>query len=138
MFHTLFYKNLVASNDGIFSIEKIQEVFSANKTYTFSSCQCLIWFSETKLGPEAFRFDGNTEAKSIRQNEKYYILRPEVVETHFYMWRLTKDEKYRDWNWEAVQVKCHRTGLNQGPLAGQFSRIFMLFCQLVSCWLFLW
>nr|XP_022288303.1 mannosyl-oligosaccharide 1,2-alpha-mannosidase IA-like [Crassostrea virginica]XP_022288510.1 mannosyl-oligosaccharide 1,2-alpha-mannosidase IA-like [Crassostrea virginica] len=60
--------------------------------------------SETKLGPEAFRFDGNTEAKSIRQNEKYYILRPEVVETHFYMWRLTKDEKYRDWNWEAVQA----------------------------------
>ncbi|XP_078339202.1 mannosyl-oligosaccharide 1,2-alpha-mannosidase IA-like [Crassostrea virginica] len=60
--------------------------------------------SETKLGPEAFRFDGNTEAKSIRQNEKYYILRPEVVETHFYMWRLTKEEKYRDWNWEAVQA----------------------------------
>lgn len=63
-----------------------------------------VTISETKLGPEAFRFDGNTEAKSIRQNEKYYILRPEVVETHFYMWRLTKEDKYRDWNWEAVQV----------------------------------
>ncbi|KAL4233112.1 hypothetical protein ACF0H5_007797 [Mactra antiquata] len=60
--------------------------------------------SDTKLGPEAFRFDGNTEAKSIRQNEKYYILRPEVVETHFYMWRLTKEQKYRDWAWEAVQA----------------------------------
>lgn len=59
---------------------------------------------ETKLGPEAFRFDGNTEAKAVRQNEKYYILRPEVVETHFYMWRLTKEQKYRDWAWEAVQV----------------------------------
>ncbi|KAK3097401.1 hypothetical protein FSP39_009319 [Pinctada imbricata] len=60
--------------------------------------------SETKLGPEAFRFDGNTEAKAIRQNEKYYILRPEVLETHFYMWRLTKDKKYRDWAWEATQA----------------------------------
>ncbi|XP_041354886.1 mannosyl-oligosaccharide 1,2-alpha-mannosidase IA-like [Gigantopelta aegis] len=60
--------------------------------------------SATKLGPEAFRFDGNTEAKAMRQNEKYYILRPEVIETHFYMWRLTKDKKYRDWAWEAVQA----------------------------------
>lgn len=60
--------------------------------------------SNTKLGPEAFRFDSQTEAKSLRQNEKYYILRPEVVETHFYMWRLTKDQKYRNWNWEAVEA----------------------------------
>ncbi|CAG2241125.1 MAN1A_C [Mytilus edulis] len=60
--------------------------------------------SATKLGPEAFRFDGQTEAKSIRQNEKYYILRPEVVETHFYMWRFTKEQKYRDWAWEAVNA----------------------------------
>ncbi|WAR07139.1 MA1A2-like protein [Mya arenaria] len=60
--------------------------------------------SATKLGPEAFRFDGNTEAKAVRQNEKYYILRPEVLETYFYMWRFTKEQKYRDWAWEAVQA----------------------------------
>lgn len=40
----------------------------------------------------------------MRPNEKYYILRPEVVETYFYMWRLTKEQKYRDWAWEAVLV----------------------------------
>ncbi|ELU14315.1 hypothetical protein CAPTEDRAFT_228579 [Capitella teleta] len=57
-----------------------------------------------KLGPEAFRFDANTDAKSVRQNEKYYILRPETVESYFYLWRLTKDQKYRDWGWEAVQA----------------------------------
>ncbi len=64
----------------------------------------------TGLGPEAFRFDANTEAKSIRQNEKYYILRPEVIETWFYMWRLTKDPKYREWGWEAVQVGLNKEG----------------------------
>lgn len=58
----------------------------------------------TKLGPEAFRFTGGVEAKAIRQNEKYYILRPEVVETYFYMWRFTKDPKYREWGWQAVQA----------------------------------
>lgn len=61
-------------------------------------------FAATGLGPESFRFEGETEAKAIRQNEKYYILRPEVVEGWFYMWRLTKDNKYRDWAWEMVQV----------------------------------
>jgi mannosyl-oligosaccharide alpha-1,2-mannosidase len=32
-----------------------------------------------------------------------YILRPETIESIFYMYRLTKDEKYRDWAWEIMQ-----------------------------------
>ena len=59
--------------------------------------------STLKLGPEAFRFGGR-DAVATQQNEKYYILRPEVVETYFVMWRLTKDPKYRQWGWEAVQA----------------------------------
>uniref|UniRef100_A0A4W3H9Q2 alpha-1,2-Mannosidase n=1 Tax=Callorhinchus milii TaxID=7868 RepID=A0A4W3H9Q2_CALMI len=58
----------------------------------------------TKLGPEAFRFDGGVEAIATRQNEKYYILRPEVIETYMYLWRFTHDPKYREWGWEAVQA----------------------------------
>ena len=37
-------------------------------------------------------------------NEKYYILRPEVIESYFVLWRVTKDPKYREWGWEAAQV----------------------------------
>jgi mannosyl-oligosaccharide alpha-1,2-mannosidase len=36
--------------------------------------------------------------------ERYYLLRPEVVEAYFYLWRLTKEQKYRDWAWEAAQA----------------------------------
>ena len=36
---------------------------------------------------------------------RYYILRPETFESYFIMWRLTKDPKYREWGWEAVQVR---------------------------------
>uniref|UniRef100_T1JAS7 alpha-1,2-Mannosidase n=1 Tax=Strigamia maritima TaxID=126957 RepID=T1JAS7_STRMM len=60
--------------------------------------------SETKLGPEAFRFTDGLEAKALKQNEKYYILRPELFESYFIMWRLTHDQRYRDWGWEAVQA----------------------------------
>ncbi|XP_051892273.1 LOW QUALITY PROTEIN: mannosyl-oligosaccharide 1,2-alpha-mannosidase IA-like [Pristis pectinata] len=60
--------------------------------------------SATKLGPEAFRFDGGADAVATRMNDKYYILRPEVVETYMHMWRFTHDPRYREWGWEAVQA----------------------------------
>lgn len=58
----------------------------------------------TGLGPESFRFSDGVEAKALKSNEKYYILRPETFESYFIMWRLTHDQKYRDWGWEAVQA----------------------------------
>ncbi|KAA0702627.1 Mannosyl-oligosaccharide 1,2-alpha-mannosidase IC [Triplophysa tibetana] len=58
----------------------------------------------TKLGPEAFRFDGGAEAVATRLSDRYYILRPEVIESYMYMWRLTHDPKYREWGWEAVEA----------------------------------
>lgn len=58
----------------------------------------------TKLGPESFRFTEGAEARALKTSEKYYILRPEVIESYFIMYRLTKDPKYREWGWEAVQV----------------------------------
>uniref|UniRef100_A0A8V5GVB5 alpha-1,2-Mannosidase n=1 Tax=Melopsittacus undulatus TaxID=13146 RepID=A0A8V5GVB5_MELUD len=61
-------------------------------------------YAHTKLGPEAFRFDAGTEAMATRLSERYYILRPEVVESYMYMWRLTHDPKYRQWGWEVVKA----------------------------------
>jgi mannosyl-oligosaccharide alpha-1,2-mannosidase len=40
--------------------------------------------------------------KPVR-NGDYYILRPEVIESIFYMWRLTKNPKYRKWGFEIAQ-----------------------------------
>ena len=57
----------------------------------------------SKLGPEAFRFDANGQISS-KNNEKMYLLRPETVESYFVLWRITHDQKYRDWGWEVVQV----------------------------------
>lgn len=56
----------------------------------------------TGIGPESFRFTDNVEARATRTNEKYYILRPEVVESYFYLWRSTGDQMYRDWAWQVV------------------------------------
>jgi Glycosyl hydrolase family 47 len=53
------------------------------------------------------RFSDATEAKALKSQEKYYILRPETVESYFVMWRLTHDQKYRDWGWDVVKVRFY-------------------------------
>ncbi|XP_060248961.1 mannosyl-oligosaccharide 1,2-alpha-mannosidase IB isoform X2 [Meriones unguiculatus] len=66
-----------------------------------------------KLGPESFKFDGAVEAVAVRQAEKYYILRPEVIETYWYLWRFTHDPRYRQWGWEAalaIEKYCRVSG----------------------------
>ncbi len=59
----------------------------------------------TKLGPERFRIGDNGDYMSRRNNDKVYLLRPETVESYFILWRLTHDQKYREWGWEVVQVR---------------------------------
>ncbi|XP_078619706.1 mannosyl-oligosaccharide 1,2-alpha-mannosidase IA-like isoform X1 [Branchiostoma floridae x Branchiostoma japonicum] len=84
--------------------EELKNRYKELGTEITNTCHESYIRSATRLGPEAFRFEGNVEAMSIRQNEKYYILRPEVIESYFYMWRFTKDTKYRDWGWDAAQA----------------------------------
>ena len=62
---------------------------------------------DTGLGPKSFRFTNEFEAKAMKDREKYYILRLEVIETWFYMWRFTKQQKYRDWAWAAAMVRIY-------------------------------
>ena len=59
-----------------------------------------------------------------RNNEKMYLLRPETVESYFYLWRTTKDPKYREWGWEVVQVRREggREGGREGEREGGWER----------------
>uniref|UniRef100_A0A183CDP7 alpha-1,2-Mannosidase n=1 Tax=Globodera pallida TaxID=36090 RepID=A0A183CDP7_GLOPA len=58
----------------------------------------------TGIGPESFHFSPDAEAQATRISESYYILRPEAIEGWFYLWRVTGNEKYREWCWEAAQA----------------------------------
>ena len=91
--------------------------------------------SDTKLGPEAMRFSDSIEARALKQNERYYILRPETVESYFLMWRLTKDPKYRDWGWEMVQAldrHCKAEGGYSGIRNVYQVKYYMLIMSLLS------
>ena len=57
------------------------------------------------VSPEFVRFNDGGMSNGV----DYYILRPETVETMFYMWRLTGDQKWRDHGWqiyEAIEQNC--------------------------------
>lgn len=62
---------------------------------------CYNWYRSTKsgLGGESARIYNGL----IYPLDETYLLRPETVESIFYMWRITHDQKYRDWGWEIVQ-----------------------------------
>ncbi|BDD57335.1 maturation of Asn-linked oligosaccharidesprotein [Monascus purpureus] len=64
----------------------------------------------TGIGPEEFSWDSS--AVPANQEPFYekagfyildggYVLRPEVLESIYYAYRITGDERYRDWSWEA-------------------------------------
>lgn len=59
------------------------------------------------LGPESFVFTNRADAMAFGPSDRYYILRPEIVETYFYMWRFTHDPKYRAWAWDFAQSLEH-------------------------------
>lgn len=39
----------------------------------------------------------------LQPADRHNLLRPETVESLFYMYRFTKDPKYRDWGWDILQ-----------------------------------
>ena len=46
------------------------------------------------------------------------MLRPETVESYFIMWRITHEQKYRDWGWQVVQALDEYCKTDEGGYAG--------------------
>eukprot|EP00037_Helgoeca_nana_P030823 m.385405 g.385405 ORF g.385405 m.385405 type:complete len:757 (+) comp28275_c2_seq7:40-2310(+) len=78
--------------------------YMANARGITDTCRAAYNVSKAGVGPEVMHFTDKIELSALKRNERYYILRPETVESYFYMWRLTKEQKYRDWAWDAVQA----------------------------------
>lgn len=64
------------------------------------------YMTETGLAPEISYFNIDQADKpdlNIHTADRFSILRPETVESYFYLWRITKNQKYRQWGWEFFQ-----------------------------------
>lgn len=50
----------------------------------------------------------------IKAGDAHNLQRPETVESLFYMWRITGDEKYRQWGWQMFESFVKWTAVDDG------------------------
>ncbi|XP_054896499.1 endoplasmic reticulum mannosyl-oligosaccharide 1,2-alpha-mannosidase [Poeciliopsis prolifica] len=70
------------------------------------TCHQMYKQMETGLSPEIAHFNmqgSEGQDVSVKPADRHNLLRPETVESLFYMYRFTKDAKYRDWGWDILQ-----------------------------------
>ncbi|DAA76018.1 TPA_exp: putative mannosyl-oligosaccharide alpha-1,2-mannosidase [Trichophyton benhamiae CBS 112371] len=77
----------------------------------------------TKIGPESFGWDEKNvpsdQASFFTKSGFYinssgYVLRPEVIESFYYAYRVTGDKKYQRWIWDAFVAISETTKTDSG------------------------
>uniref|UniRef100_A0A667YU05 alpha-1,2-Mannosidase n=1 Tax=Myripristis murdjan TaxID=586833 RepID=A0A667YU05_9TELE len=98
------------------------------------TCHQMYAQMETGLSPEIAHF--NLQARDGRDPaDRHNLLRPETVESLFYMYRFTKDTKYRDWGWDILQSfnkytkvqRSHRPDMESFFLGETLKYLYLLF-----------
>ncbi|XP_068609158.1 endoplasmic reticulum mannosyl-oligosaccharide 1,2-alpha-mannosidase-like [Brachionichthys hirsutus] len=81
------------------------------------TCHQMYRQMETGLSPEIAHFNlQSSDGRDVvvKPADRHNLLRPETVESLFYMYRFTKDTKYRDWGWEILQSFNNYTKVPDG------------------------
>ncbi|XP_029367289.1 mannosidase, alpha, class 1B, member 1b [Echeneis naucrates] len=81
------------------------------------TCYQMYVHMETGLSPEIVHFNlhqGSTRDIEVKLADRHNLLRPEAVESLFYLYRFTKDNKYQDWGWEILQNFNKYTKVSSG------------------------
>ena len=50
----------------------------------------------------------------VKPLDRHNLQRPETVESLYYMWRITRDIKYREWGWEMFLAFVKHTKVDDG------------------------
>ncbi|OQV17586.1 Endoplasmic reticulum mannosyl-oligosaccharide 1,2-alpha-mannosidase [Hypsibius exemplaris] len=77
-----------------------------------NTCHEMYVRQATKLGPEIAHFNVGSGMEvplgtvdiHVKDNDAHALLRPEFVESLFYLYRLTKNQTYQDWGWDVFQA----------------------------------
>ncbi|KAL3616899.1 Mannosyl-oligosaccharide 1,2-alpha-mannosidase mns3 [Castilleja foliolosa] len=94
------------------------------------TCYRMYSVTSTGLAPEIayFNMEGQTEGGPgggnknskyvhdiiIKPADRHNLLRPETVESLFYLFRVTEDPKYREWGWEIFEAFEKYTKVDSG------------------------
>ncbi|KAJ3318435.1 Mannosyl-oligosaccharide 1,2-alpha-mannosidase IB [Blyttiomyces sp. JEL0837] len=107
--------NTVSSSSSSTSSRKLQEDLYYLGSNITETCSMIYKGTKTGLGPEVM------DMKFFIPNNGVYMLRPETVESLFYMWRLTHNPHYRERGWEIVKALEQQCRIKTGGYAGLVS-----------------
>ncbi|KFY22953.1 hypothetical protein V493_06202 [Pseudogymnoascus sp. VKM F-4281 (FW-2241)] len=88
-----------------------------------NGCRATYTATITQIGPERFSWDASKvpaeQADFYKKNGFYitspdYVLRPEVIESYYYAYRMTGEQKYREWAWDAFVAINATTRVGSG------------------------
>jgi len=79
------------------------------------TCHLAYAKQRTGIAPEVIEFQ---DKQDFVNGEPFYLLRPETVESYFYMWRLTKNVTYRDWGWDMLTAVIKHCRIESGGYSG--------------------
>lgn len=86
-------------------------------------CRATYTATKTQIGPEGFSWEASkvptNQADFYKKNGFYitspdYVLRPEVIESYYYAYRMTGAQKYREWAWDAFVAINATTRVGSG------------------------
>jgi mannosyl-oligosaccharide alpha-1,2-mannosidase len=104
--------HLVCFVPGMLALDGDPDHLELAKELMFT-CYQFYALNPTGIAPEIAGFDpariSKDSEKDFFNQAAHYLLRPETVESLFVMWRVTKDEKYRQWGWdifESIDAFC--------------------------------
>ncbi|OWF52591.1 Endoplasmic reticulum mannosyl-oligosaccharide 1,2-alpha-mannosidase [Mizuhopecten yessoensis] len=89
----------------------------------------------TKLSPEIVYFSQAAQSKEdliVKAPDAHNLLRPETVESLFYMYRLTGDKKYQEMGWNIFQAFLKHTKVENGGFSSIHNTNFWLFPSLLA------
>lgn len=80
-----------------------------------ATCYAMYSKQKTGLAPEFVRF---APGRGMTVGAGHNLLRPETVESLFYLWRFTKDPIYREWGWKIFLAFEQYCRIDSGGYAG--------------------
>ena len=77
---------------------------------------CYLTFARqpTFLAPEITHFNSEPSSTNdfyVKPADSHYLLRPETIESLWYLYYVTGNKTYQDWGWNIFQVLIDLTGL---------------------------
>jgi len=95
-------------------IPEVRDEHMALAEKLVETCYKMYANQRTGLAPEFVRFGANGMSVGAGHN----LLRPEAIEAIFYMWRFTKQPKYREWGWKMFLAFEKYTKVATGGYSG--------------------